>query len=118
MTEFMSACAGLVFKGVHVQTRALAPADRAGCIFVIIEISKYSDESFQGAGLCFGTLIRDKKPVLRLTPLDLECSLPSSVSDIHRHMLPEGGKKRKKRKEIRKDRKAFCYISKINHSYA
>lgn len=33
-----------------MQTRALAPADARLWTVVIIEISKYSDESFQGSG--------------------------------------------------------------------
>lgn len=82
-----------------MQTRALAPVDRVLWIFVIIEISKYADESFQGEGLCFGALIRDKS----LSSVSSHWIWNAATIICQRyslsHMLPEGGKKKKERSE-------------------
>lgn len=96
-----------------MQTRTLAPVDRVLWIFVIIEISKYADESFQGEGLCFGALIRDKS----LSSVSSHWIWNAATIICQRyspsHMLPEGGKKKKR---DQKRPKPFCYVNKINHS--
>lgn len=92
-----------------MQTRALAPVDRVLWIFVIIEISKYADESFQGEGLCFGALIRDKS----LSSVSSHWIWNAATIICQRyspsHMLPEGGKKKR---EIRKDQNLFAMLTK------